>query len=188
MHTPQDDLNPSAPESTTPQGRTVRTATTARTLMRAAQWAAVAAAVAVAGCATKRDAPAPAPAPAATPAPAPAAAGLPSVRSMADYRRRAAQLIMAANPSGTYSGPVPEPLYGIVVVTLAFNADGSLRSTNFMRASKVGPEVNDMAIAAVRRVGNFGAVGNLPGPWEFNETFFYNDARKFALVTIVENR
>jgi hypothetical protein len=186
MHTPKDDLNPSAAateatsQANSPQGRT------ARTLMRAAQWAAVAAAVVVAGCASRRgDAPAPAPAPAATPAPA---AGIPGVRSMADYRRRAAQLIMAANPGDTFSGPVPEPLYGIVVVTMAFNADGSLRSTNFMRRSSVGPDANNLAIQAIRRVPNFGPVGNLPGPWEFNETFFYNDARKFALVTIVENR
>jgi hypothetical protein len=105
---------------------------------------------------------------------------------MAEYRRRAAQLIMAANPGGTFAGAVPDPLYGIVVVTIAFNADGSLKSTNFMRRSSVGPEVNSMAIDAVRRVGNFGAIGNLPGPWEFNETFFYNDARKFQLRTIVE--
>jgi hypothetical protein len=107
---------------------------------------------------------------------------------MADYRRRAAQMIMAANPTGTFSGPVPDPLYGIVVVTIALNADGSLKSTNLMRRSSVGPEVNNMAIDAVRRVGNFGAISNLPGPWEFNETFFYNDARKFQLVTLVERR
>jgi hypothetical protein len=129
---------------------------------------------------------APAPAPSAVPAPPAPAAATGTTRSMVEYRRRAAQLIMAANPSGTFAGAVPDPLYGIVVVTIAFNADGSLKSTNFMRRSSVGPEVNSMAIDAVRRVGNFGTIGNLPGPWEFNETFFYNDARKFQLRTIVE--
>lgn len=105
---------------------------------------------------------------------------------MTEYRRRAAQMIMSANPSGTFAGAVPEPLYGIVVVTIAFNADGSLKSTSFLRRSSVGPDANNLAIDAVRRVGNFGSIGNLPGPWEYNETFFYNDARKFQLRTIVE--
>jgi hypothetical protein len=146
----------------------------------------------VAGCASKPlpphtppGAPVPAPAP-APPAAAPAAAGLPAVRSMIEYRRRAAQLIMAANPGNTFAGAVPDPLYGIVVVTIAFNADGSLKSTNFMRRSSVGPDANNLAIEAVRRVKSFGPMTNLPGPWEFNETFLYNDARKFQLRTIVE--
>jgi hypothetical protein len=145
----------------------------------------------VAGCASKplpphTPAPAPAAPPAAATAPAPAAASVPAVRSMVEYRRRAAQLIMAANAGNTFSGTVPDPLYGIVVVTIAFNADGSIKSTNFLRRSSVGPEANNLAVDAVRRVKNFGSMGNLPGPWEFNETFLYNDARKFQLRTIVE--
>jgi hypothetical protein len=109
-----------------------------------------------------------------------------AVRSMVEYRRRAAQMIMAANPTGTFAGGIPDPLYGIVVVTIAFNADGTVKSTNFMRRSSVGPETNNMAVEAVRRVRSFGSIGNLPGPWEYNETFFYNDALKFQLRTIVE--
>ncbi len=143
----------------------------------------------VAGCASKPLPPhTPAPAPSAPPAaaPAPAAGGLPAVRSMVEYRRRAAQLIMAANPGNTFAGAVPDPLYGIVVVTIAFNADGSIKSTNFLRRSSVGPEANNLAVEAARRVRSFGPIGNLPGPWEFNETFLYNDARKFQLRTIVE--
>jgi hypothetical protein len=144
----------------------------------------------VAGCASKplpphTPAPAPGVPPAAAPA-APTAGSLPAVRSMAEYRRRAAQLIMAANTGNTFAGAVPDPLYGIVVVTIAFNADGSIKSTNFLRRSSVGPEANNLAVDATRRVKNFGSIGNLPGPWEFNETFLYNDALKFQLRTIVE--
>lgn len=105
---------------------------------------------------------------------------------MAEYRRRAAQMIMAANSGGTFAGAVPDPLYGIVVVTIVFNADGSVKNTSFLRRSSVGPDANNLAMDAVRRVSNFGSIGNLPGPWEFNETFLYNDARKFQLRTIVE--
>ncbi len=140
----------------------------------------------VAGCASKPLPPHTPPGAAPAPPAAPAAGSLPAVRSMAEFRRRAAQMIMAANAGNTFTGPVPEPLYGIVVVTIAFNADGSVKSTNLMRRSSVGPDSNNLAVDAVRRVKNFGSVGNLPGPWEFNETFFYNDARKFQLRTIVE--
>ncbi len=156
-------------------------------------WSAVMAAAILAGCkSTPLPPPAPAPSapPAAAPAPAPAApsaGALPAVRTMAEYRRRAAQLIMQANVGNTSTGKLQDPLYGIVVVTVSLNGDGTVRSTNFMRRSSVGPEANDLAVAAVRRVRSYGPVSNLPGPWEFNETFFYNDARKFQLRTIVES-
>jgi hypothetical protein len=131
-------------------------------------------------------APAPAPAARPAPAPAPAVSGLPQVRSMADYRRRAAQLIMQANPGTVATGKLPDQLYGIPVVSIKLNADGSIKALEFMRQSKVGPDSNDLAIQAIRRVANFGPVGNLPQPWEFNETFLYNEGRKFQLRTIVE--
>ena len=141
-------------------------------------------------------APAPAPAPVVIytpppPPPAPVAIAkpqLPLVSSWAEYRRRAAQMIMAANSAGTFGGKLPDPLYGIASVSMELNADGSLKVLDMMRASKVSPEINQMSLDAVQRVGNFGSVANLPYPWQFNETFFYNDNKKFQLVTIVENR
>jgi hypothetical protein len=164
---------------------------------RSAAWAAVAVAAVLAGCASKPMPPqAPsAPPPVATPAPAarpatppPVAAGLPAVRTWAEYRRRAAQIMMAANPGGTFAGAGPEQWYGIPVVQVMLNGDGTIRNVDFMRQSKVGPETNNMALQAVRRVASFGPVSNLPQPWQFNETFLYNDNLKFQLVTIVENR
>ena len=169
--------------------------------------AATLAVILLVGCASKplpphTPTPAPAPAPARPPAPAPVPApsappavvqpagpaGLPAVNSMAEYRRRAARMIIAANQSGSFSGPLPDPLHGIAVVNMQFNANGTLRVLDLMRRSSVAPEVNQMAMDAVRRVGDFGSIANLPQPWQFSETFFYNDNRKFQLVTIVENR
>ena len=177
-------------------------------LLRAAQCGLVAAAIAVAGCASKSlppHTPVPAPAPARVPAPAPAPAvvtppapaaapqvappavsGLPAVRTWAEYRRRAAQMIMAANASAVAAGKLQDPLYGIPVVQIQLNPDGTIRNLDFMRQSKVGPETNNLALQAIRRITSFGPVGNLPGPWQFNETFLYNDALKFQLRTIVE--
>ena len=159
------------------------------------------------GCANRRSAapaPAPAPAPILTPAPAPvfttppapptpepAAAGaprLPLLASWADYRRRAAQIILASNPGASFTGPQPAQWSGIATVTVMLNADGSIRTLDLMRGSRISPEVNDLALAAVRRAANYGPVSNLPQPWQFNETFLYNGDNKFQLVTIVEGR
>jgi hypothetical protein len=163
--------------------------------VRAVQWAFVAAAAALVGCASKPLPPhTPAPASGATaPRPAvvpqaapPAASGLPAVRTWAEYRRRAAQMIVAANASSVAAGKLQDPLYGIPVVQIQLNPDGTIRNLDFMRQSKVGPETNNLSLQAIRRVTSFGPVGNLPQPWQFNETFLYNDGLKFQLRTIVE--
>jgi hypothetical protein len=158
------------------------------------------AAALLSSCASRR-APEQTPAPTPTPAPAPvftpqppaappvaSASRLPTVSSWADYRRRAAQMIIAANPGASFTGPQPAQWKGIATVTVMLNADGSVRTMDLMRGSRISPEVNDMALNAARRAANYGPVSNLPQPWQFNETFLYNDDNKFQLVTIVEGR
>jgi hypothetical protein len=135
--------------------------------------------------------PAPAQPPVALPPPAPpalAAPRLPLAANWADYRRRAAQMIIAANPGASFTGPQPAQWNGIATVTVLLNADGTIRALDLMRASRISPHVNELALAAARRVGNFGPASHLPGPWQFNETFLYNDANQFQLVTVVEGR
>ena len=148
--------------------------------------AVTAVAVFLAGCASK---PLP-PDPSAPGAPGPAVLSsrnvLPPVKSWAEYRRRAAQLIMAVNAESVDKGDLQEPLLGIPVVQVQLNADGSIRLVDMLRASEVAPETTKPAIAAIRKVGNFGPVSNLPQPWQFTETFLYNDALKFQLRTVVE--
>ncbi len=160
--------------------------TTLRHAKHGLVWSAITAAALIAGCKSRPVGPPDSsPLPSAAPA-QPSASGLPAVRSMAEYRRRAAQMILAANPGGSYAGAVSEPAYGIVVVSIALGADGSIRNVSLLRRSSVGPDANDLAVQAVRRVGSFGPIGNLAGPWDISETFFYNDARKFQLRTVVE--
>ncbi len=154
----------------------------------------------ITGCSNRRSAepaprPIPAPEPVFTPQPDPAPvpppvgiSRLPTVASWADYRRRAAQLILASNPGASFTGSPPVQWSGIATVTVMINADGSIRALDLMRGSRISPQVNDLALAAVRRAANYGPVGSLPQPWQFNETFLYNDNNKFQLVTVVENR
>ncbi len=141
------------------------------------------------GCSSKRM-PEPASTPSPSPAPGPIAASpsSPLAANWTDYRRRAAQMILTSNPGASFNGAQPEQWYGIATVTVSFNADGSVRNVDLMRRSSISPEVNAMAVQAVRKVGNFGSVAHLPKPWQFNETFLYNTNKQFQLDTIVANR
>jgi outer membrane biosynthesis protein TonB len=135
--------------------------------------------------------PTPAPSPGSSSTPAPVAAApsrAPLAGNWTEYRRRAAQVILAANPGASFTGPTPPQWNGIATVTVALNADGSIRNLDLMRGSRVAPQVNNLALVAARRAANFGPVSHLPQPWQFNETFLYNDDNKFQLITVLEGR
>ncbi|MDP3137531.1 MAG: hypothetical protein Q8N17_14510 [Burkholderiaceae bacterium] len=176
--------------------------------MRFIKWTILSAAALVAGCirtplppqppmppgpgATRSGAPAPAPA-AAEPAGGhalPATAGPPrlttTVRNWDEYRQRAAQRIAQASAGDTFAGAVPETLKSIPVLTIQLNRDGSVRHIAVLRTPRAVPATVQMAMAAIHRAGPFGPVGNLPQPWQFNETFLYNDELKFQLRSLVE--
>jgi hypothetical protein len=97
------------------------------------------------------------------------------------YRISAAKKIMAANPSATYAGEVPNPLASIPVLEITLNSDGSVASMDVLRRPHFYPETIELAKAAVRRAAPFGSVAHLPRPWTFNETFLFNDDLKFQL-------
>lgn len=179
---------------TTPTGRRVASLALLSTL-----------AAVLAGCASRPlppppppPAPAPiavAPAPAPVPVPPPVAApvappALPLVASWEQYRLRAARMIMAANQDRTFSGKLPEPMQAIPVIQIQLNADGTLKLVDVMRVPRFAPEAAPMAVEAIRRAApnGFGPVTNLPHPWQFTETFLYNDDLKFQLRTLVEGR
>jgi hypothetical protein len=66
------------------------------------------------------------------------------------------------------------------------NRDGSVRSIVALRTPGQSPETLQMAMRAIRRAGPFEPVGHLPRPWQFNETFLYNESFKFQLRTLAE--
>jgi hypothetical protein len=107
-------------------------------------------------------------------------------RSWAEYRMRAAHRIHASSGVETFSGALPDPLQSIPVLQVHLNADGSVRNIVVLRTPKFVPETVEMASRAIRRAAPFGPVGHLPQPWQFNETFLYNEELKFQLRTLVE--
>ena len=99
---------------------------------------------------------------------------------------QAARRMVAANPSGTYTGNVPDVLLAIPVLEIELNGDGSVRRIDVLRKPGQAPETLQMAIDAVRRAAPFGDVSRLPRPWRFAETFLFNDQRQFKPRTLDE--
>ena len=106
------------------------------------------------------------------------------VRSWHDVRRQAAQRLLAANPSITYSGVPPEPLLAIPVLEVELNADGSIRKIDVMRHPRQAKDTTQIAMDALRNAAPFGDVSRLPKPWRFTETFLFDEDRRFKPRTL----
>ena len=107
-----------------------------------------------------------------------------SPRSWSEARAQAARRLVAANPDGTYMGKPPALLLAIPVMTVELNGDGSVRDINVMRYPSQARDTVNLAIAAIRRAAPYGDVSRLPKPWRFNETFLFNEERKFKPMTL----
>lgn len=105
-------------------------------------------------------------------------------RSWSEARHQAARRLVAANPEGTYMGKPPAMLLAIPVMTVELHADGSVRHISVMRYPSQAKDTVNLAIAAIHRAAPFGDISRLPKPWRFNETFLFNDERKFKPMTL----
>ncbi len=107
-----------------------------------------------------------------------------SPRSWADARLQAARRLMAANPDQVYTSTPPDILLAIPVLSIELNADGSVRHITVLRYPSQARDTVDMAMQAIYRAAPFGDVSRLPKPWKFNETFLFDDARRFKPMTL----
>ncbi|MFO1244370.1 MAG: hypothetical protein U1E71_04205 [Ramlibacter sp.] len=149
----------------------------------------------------------PAPGPASSPAPAPspasattgsgpavaaprppAAAPLAPARNWDEYKQRAARRIMQTSAGETFSGPTGDHMRSIPVLQVQLNRDGSVRNIVTLRTPKFSPQTLQMAIRAIQRAAPFEPVGHLPQPWQYSETFLYNDDLKFQLRSLAETQ
>jgi protein TonB len=154
--------------------------------------------VALVGCGQTPPPPAPsAPAGIAAPSspkpgPAPQAGAKPVLppagraRSWDDFKRQAAQRLVAANAGRTFDGPVPEPLLAIPVLEIELESDGRVSRVNVLRYPRQAKDTTQLAIDAVYRAAPFGPVGHLPRPWKFAEVFLFDDDRRFKPRTLDE--
>ena len=92
--------------------------------------------------------------------------------------------MVASNPKGTYTGPVPETLLAVPVLEIELNGDGSVRRIEILRSPRQARDTIEIASAAVRRAAPYGNVSRLPKPWKFVETFLFDDDRRFKPRTL----
>ena len=161
--------------------------------MRALHWAALGClSFGISGCGSASPDASPASAPAATGtaakppeayAPAPTkTVKLPvptPSKNWNELKLQAAKRMVAANPSGSYTGKPQQMLLAIPVLEMELNADGSIKNIDIMRRPSQAPETTQLAIDAVRRAAPFGDVSKLPKPWKFVEAFLFNDDKRF---------
>ena len=135
---------------------------------------------------------APAPSPAVTPAAAPTPSGVglgprvalpaaPTVRTWDEFKRLAGRRMVAASPQASYMGKPPPMLFGIPILEIELNGDGSVRSISVTRppANPDAANTTDYAMEAVRRGAPYGDISKLPKPWKWTEVFLFNDKRQF---------
>jgi len=160
------------------------------------------------GCAAPKPPPAPVPAPQAVPAPepppppppppapAPPPAGRrpladlgPMVlvppaepaRNWEEFKRAAARRMVVASPNFGYLGKPPPMLFGIPILEIELNADGSVRDIVVTRPPANIEAQDTIAIAkeAIHRAAPFGDMARLAKPWKWTEVFLFNDRRQF---------
>ena len=124
------------------------------------------------------------PSPSIPQAPAPSARPLPPTsraeyRNWDEFRLHAGRRLVQANPNGTFTGAVPQPLLAIPVLEVELNADGSVRRIVVQRQPSQARDTVQLAIDAVQRAAPFGDVSHLPRPWKFSEVFLFRDDRRF---------
>lgn len=107
-------------------------------------------------------------------------------RTWAEYRRQAAERLVAAHPLGSYTGTVPDVLLAIPVLEIELNRDGTVRRIEVLRHPGQAKDTTQLALAAIRRAAPFGDVSHLPRPWKFAETFLFDDHRRFKPRTLDE--
>lgn len=107
-------------------------------------------------------------------------------RNWEEYKLRAARRIHEQSTGLTFDGPLPDPLQSIPVLQVQLHRDGSIRNIVVLRTPRFAPQTIEMAMLAIRRAAPFEPVGHLPQPWQFSETFLYNDDLKFQLRTLAE--
>ena len=101
-----------------------------------------------------------------------------------DFQLQAARRLVAANPDGTYMGPVADELLAIPVLEIELDRDGRVRHIKVLRYPTQAEDTTQLAIDAVHRAAPFGDMSRLSPPWKFVEVFLFDDERRFKPRTL----
>jgi hypothetical protein len=91
-----------------------------------------------------------------------------------EYKRQMGLRLVVANPAITYTRRAPDILWGIPILEVEVNADGSVRHIGVVRTPSEAGETVQMAIDAVKRAAPFGDASQVPRPWKFLQVFLFD--------------
>lgn len=104
-----------------------------------------------------------------------------AARNWDEFKRAAARRMVVASPNFAYLGKPPPMLFGIPILEIELNADGSVRDISVTRppANAEAADTIEIAKEAIHRAAPFGDISRLPKPWKWTEVFLFNDKRQF---------
>ena len=113
--------------------------------------------------------------------PAVAQAPAPTARTLDEFKKIAARRMVAGSPSNSYMGKPPPMLFGIPILEIELNNDGTVRSISVVRppANALAAGTTDIAMEAIRRAAPYGDLSKLPKPVKWTEVFLFNEQNQF---------
>lgn len=105
----------------------------------------------------------------------------PPARTWDEFRRQAATRMVQAQPTRSFMGKPPPMLFGIPILEIELNGDGSVRNISVTRepADPRARDTIELAMEAIRVAAPYGDVSRLPRPWRWTETFLFDGQRRF---------
>ncbi len=109
-----------------------------------------------------------------------------AARTMDEFKKQAARRMVAAAPRHSYMGTPPPLMFGITILEVEVNADGSVRNISVTRqpANPDAAGVVEVAKEAIRRGAPYGDMARLQRPWRWTEVFLFNDKYQFKPRTL----
>jgi hypothetical protein len=101
-----------------------------------------------------------------------------------EFKRQAARRMVAGTPGGSHTGKPQAQLLAAPVIQVELNADGSVKAVNVLREPSQAKHTTRLAVDAIYRAAPYGDVSRLPRPWQFVETFLFNEDEKFKPRTL----
>jgi hypothetical protein len=113
--------------------------------------------------------------------PAVAQPAAPTARTMDEFKKIAARRMVAGSPAASYMGKPPQMLFGIPILEVELNNDGTVRNISVVRppANILAAGTTDIAMEAIRRAAPYGDVSKLPKPVKWTEVFLFNEKNQF---------
>ncbi len=107
-----------------------------------------------------------------------------NARTLEEYKREVANIILEANPNLRFTGPVPPMLRSVTIVKLIINNHGHTDGTSIIRSAGL-PEFDQVVMQSIRAASPLPApraeLLNKQGGVEYTETWLMRDDRRFQL-------